>query len=103
MNTVKQIALIGLLCSSSGCWLWQPSGQAPQVVSISENPVPGTVRGAWEEPMYDQIEIPAQLDPNGITYRPRHTSIVEIPTGRVLEVQFPDDRVQTLPNTETQQ
>jgi len=61
-------------------------------LDVEENPIRGTVSEPWVEPMIDTVKIPAQLDPNGITYRPAHTSIVEIPQGRVQQVQYPVDK-----------
>lgn len=100
---MKRTIFVALVCLTSGCGLLPQPIKVPQVITVPENPVPGTVHDAWEAPIYDQIEIPAQLDPNGITYRPKHTSIVEIPLGRVQEVQYPDDRPQSSSDIGAQQ
>lgn len=62
-----------------------------QVVELYENPVPGTVDTIWEEPMYDTVRIPGQIDPHGTYYRLPHRNVVEIRPGRVQQVQFPED------------
>lgn len=94
MRQLSTILICGFL---SGCVnpFSPPPVIAPQVMAVSENDLHGTVNGAWEEPIFDQVEVPAQLDPNGVTYRPKHTTIVEIPAGRVQEVQYPDGSVKS--------
>lgn len=62
-----------------------------QVVEAYENPVPGTVDTIWEEPMYDTVRIPGQIDPHGTYYRLPHRNVVEIRPGRAQQVQFPKD------------
>ena len=52
--------------------------------------------------MNNQIEVPAQLDPNGIYYRPAHSTIVEIRRDKFQRTEFPPDREMRLelePNT----
>lgn len=66
--------------------------QAASVQNVQDNPVPGTVTEDWEEPMYDQVKIPGQLDPTATYYRNPHSTVVEIRSGRYQEVQFPDDK-----------
>lgn len=59
-------------------------------VATPENPVPGTVSDFWEEPMYDDVDVPAALDPEGAYYRPEHKEMVEAYPGRHQQMQFPD-------------
>ncbi len=61
-------------------------------LNVTENPVPGTVNKLWKEPMYNQVQVPAQLDPNGIYYRPAHNTIVEIRKDKFQKVEFPEDQ-----------
>lgn len=61
-------------------------------LNVTENAVPGTVNKLWSEPMYNQVEIPAQLDSNGIYYRPAHNTIVEIRKDKYQKTEFPLDR-----------
>ena len=51
--------------------------------------VNGTVDRFWAEPMYDQVRVPAQVDPNNVYYMPSHEALVEIRRERYQEVQFP--------------
>lgn len=59
------------------------------VLEVQESPPHGTVTDVWEEPMYDTIRVPAQLDPTGTYYRPSHKTVVEIRPGRNQEVEYP--------------
>lgn len=94
MLTKNQFVLLGVILatSASGC----SSASQPKtpmepvaVVSIDENPIPGTVKEAWVEPMYDDIEVPGQLDPTNTYYRVPHKTVIEVRPGRVQEVEFP--------------
>ena len=58
---------------------------------LEREPVPGTVNDVWAEPMIDTVQVPAQLDPHGIYYRPTHKTLAEIRPGRYQKVQFPDE------------
>jgi len=60
-------------------------------LEVQENNVPGTVTEPWEEPIINIVDVPAQLDPTGIYYRPAHRVPVEIVPGRVQVEQFPLD------------
>jgi hypothetical protein len=62
------------------------------VNTVQENPIPGTVTEAWAEPMYDDVDVPGQLDPTGTYYRVPHRTIIEVRPGRVQEVQFPQPK-----------
>jgi hypothetical protein len=59
-----------------------------EVVEVTENPVPGTVSQPWVEPMFDQVEVPAQLDPAATYYRLPHKTTYEIRTDRVEGVNY---------------
>ncbi len=98
---MKQLLLIGkvgltlmlVAVTVSGCSAGSKKQEAPQqVVQVQDNPIPGTVTEDWEEPMYDQVKIPGQLDPTGIYYRNPHNTVVEIRSERYQEVQFPNDQ-----------
>ena len=60
-----------------------------KVVRVRENAVPGTVNNDWIEPMYDQISIPGRLDPEGVYYRKKTETVVEIREDRFQPVQYP--------------
>ncbi|MCB0358082.1 MAG: hypothetical protein KDD44_00545 [Bdellovibrionales bacterium] len=64
------------------------------VAYVDEVAVPHQTPNYWEAPMYDQIQVPAALDPTGTYYRPSHKTIVEIRQGRFQRVQYPDDTQQ---------
>ena len=57
-------------------------------VAAPENNVPGTVNKLWVEPIVQTVEVPAQLDPNGVYYRPAHNELVEIRPGKYQRQQF---------------
>lgn len=59
---------------------------APRVVY--ETPPPGTVTEKWHEPMNDVVEVPAQLDPTGTYYLPKHEEVVEIRKDRYRETDY---------------
>ena len=83
---MKGIGLaIFVLCL--GCSRTQP---VTERIFVEENNVPGTITEPWVEPMYDTVEVPAQLDPTGTYYRPSHQTVVEIRPGRAQPVQYPD-------------
>lgn len=87
--------LAGATALLAGCSS-QPTPPAPPelnsvVAAIDENPVPGTVNGAWVEPMYDTVRVPGQLDPKGTYYRMPHNTVVEIRRGKFQRVEFPKD------------
>ena len=58
---------------------------------LEREPVPGTVNDFWVEPMIDSVQVPAQIDPHGVYYRPSHKTLAEIRHGRFQKVQFPDE------------
>ena len=83
------VAFVG--CAQSSPPPPPASSPVPDVVRAKENPVPGdTAHQYWAEPMYDQVRVPAQLDPTGTYYRPSHQTLVEIRDGRYQKVQYPD-------------
>jgi len=95
MNRLSSIFLVGLLLTS-GCAV-VPDQQALSyttlpapvaVVEVTENPVPGTVTEPWVEPMFDQVDVPGQIDPAGNYYRLPHRTTWEIRTDRVEGVQY---------------
>lgn len=89
--TVGLILMLSLnCCSGSNTEIPLRAQEIP--LDVPENPVPGTVTNLWAEPMVNQIEVPGQLDPNGIYYRPPHQAIVEIRQGRYQKEEFPGDK-----------
>lgn len=74
-----------------------PQGIPMKAVEVQaeayENKVPGTVDRVWQEPMYNQVQVPAQLDPNGVYYRPSHNALVEIRKDKFQKLQFPSDKL----------
>jgi len=91
--------LIGLIVLGTACSPRPPAKELPPVVVrpsspvvLQENKVPGTVEGDYMEPMFDTVQVPAQIDPKGTYYRPSHKTVVEIIPGRVGEVQYEGGR-----------
>lgn len=84
------LAFTTLSCSSSPPPIPLRAEEIP--IPVRENPVPGTVNQVWAEPMVDQIKVPAQLDKNGIYYRPAHQTLVEIRQEKYQQVEHPKDR-----------
>lgn len=87
---MKRILLVTILIGL-GCSQIQP---VKERIYVEENQVPGTVEEPWVEPMYDTVQVPAQVDPTGTYYRPSHQTIVEIRPGRVQPVQYPESQNQ---------
>ena len=99
------VVMTALMLGAQGCYI-QPDpiadandtlGLAPErsraeILDAQDRPVPGTVDRLYIEPMYDQVRVPAKLDPNGIFYRPSHQTIVEIRQERFQKVEYPDDK-----------
>ncbi len=99
-SVLKILAVISLSGFLSACSSKTPvatRGEISTVVvrqpinELEREPVPGTVDDVWVEPMYDVTAIPAQLSPDGNTFRPAHNMIVEIRPGRFQKVQYPDE------------
>lgn len=89
--TGSLILLATLFAACSGSASHKIPYRAREVrVATPENPVPGTVSDFWEEPMYDDVDVPASLDPEGTYYRPEHKEMVEAYPGRHQQMQFPD-------------
>ncbi len=61
------------------------------LIEAQENPVPGTVKDVWAEPMYDTVRVPGQIDPTNTYYRLPHKTVVEIRQHRFQRQQFPQD------------
>lgn len=97
VRIVSVICLTGLLSACSSKTPVATRGEITTVVvrqpinELEREPVPGTVDDVWVEPMYDHVAIPAQLSPDGNTFRPAHNMIVEIRPGRFQKVQYPDE------------
>ncbi|MCB0322083.1 MAG: hypothetical protein KDD69_00885 [Bdellovibrionales bacterium] len=93
---MKRGITIACLLLGSGCTSSLQYGSTKTVVvrevvnELERERVPGTVEDVWVEPMYDQVRVPAALDPNGVYYRPSHSTLVEIRHGKVQPVQYPD-------------
>ncbi len=102
MRTMKinsrLIAAILVLAAVTGCGPRLQGNVDPQSaqngvpVEMTDRFVNGTVDHVWAEPMYDQVRVPAQIDPNNVYYRPGHETLIEIRHERYQEVQFPDQR-----------
>lgn len=57
---------------------------------LEKDPVPGTQSDVWVEPMYEQVRVPAAIDPHGVYYRPSHNTLIEVRPGKYQRVQYPD-------------
>lgn len=94
--TGKSILVLMALLAMSACSTKGATPHTPQMTEITiidqdVQRIPGAGGSVWEEPMYDTVRIPAQLDPTGTYYRPAHNTVVEIRRGKYQEVQFPGD------------
>lgn len=89
------VAAVGFASSACSQPATPPAPALDSVVAaIEENPVPGTVQGAWTEPMADTIRVPGQIDPTNTYYRLPHNTVVEVRPGKFQEVQYPDGKRQ---------
>lgn len=86
-----------LLLSLSSCaTVWSSAPTQRTVVvqkyinDLERESIPGTVHGPWVENMYQDAEIPGQIDPKGIYYRPPHKTVVEIRHEKFQRAQYPD-------------
>jgi hypothetical protein len=92
VKKINYIKLASLICLTGTSACGQQSARMVPVHQIEvvaeENPVPGTVRKPWVEPMIDVVKTPGQLDPEGNYYLPEHEEVVEIRHDRFEEVQY---------------
>ncbi len=65
--------------------------EAEERQGVSVSRVRGTVAEPYNREMRDVVNVPAQVDPMNVYYRPQHQTIVEIIPGRVQRVQFPEN------------
>lgn len=93
-NSLVRAAAIVAALSATGCAAKAPSVVEPaaEVRVVSENAIPGTVRGSWVEPMPDVVEVPGQLDPTGTYYLPKRSEVVEIRPERFREADYGERR-----------
>ena len=86
---LKLAAAIAVLPAFTGCWGRSTIVLPPPSPRVAlEDPVPGTVNGAWVEPMNDAVKVPSRLDPTGTYYLPEHEEIVEVRDGRFREATY---------------
>jgi hypothetical protein len=97
MSRIKLSFLgVSILLLFSGCTLWTSAPVERTVVvqkysnDLEREPVPGTVHGPWAEAMFQDVEVPGQIDPKGVYYRLPHRTIVEIRQEKYQKAQYPD-------------
>ncbi len=94
---MKRLSLIVCILLVAACSQGNKPPEMQTVVNyesqseLDKEPVPGTVRDVWVEPMHDIVRVPGQIDPDQVYYRQGHETIVEIRPGRVQVVEFPED------------
>jgi len=95
-NRVKigLVLMLPLLSSCATFWSTAPTSKTvvlqEYVSDLDREPVPGTVHGPWSEAMYQDVDVPGQIDKKGIYYRLPHRTVVEIRQEKYQRAQYPD-------------